>query len=436
LSILGTLVRSTMARQSAWSLAVRVLATVGGFLFALVSARLLGSEGYGVVAVTLSVAVIASTIATLGSNGLAVREVARCFATGSWSMLKRFLRWSGFVVMASSISLGVALLLIAPWSGPYKSALPYAAALILPLAAMLLLRGIIQGSSKPIAAQVPGDVVRWTVALAVIGGLFAIDRFSPNEILVAYGAGCMVALGVSIAIASRIVSGLPEDDRPGATQDAWIQKSLPFLGITAIGIVGTEINTLLLGVMAGPREAGLYQPIAKIAPLMLLVREAVEMPLAPRIVHDWEAGDKFCLQGRLKRAALGSVVVTAILVTGIIAAGPFILGAFGPEFVPNAELLLWIGVAQVINAALGAAPLVLSMVGGMKERLLAQVITLIVQAGSAIVLVPIWGARGAVFSLVAAILTWSIANWALAVRATGLDSSAVAGIISPLRKKP
>jgi O-antigen/teichoic acid export membrane protein len=79
--------------------------------------------------------------------------------------------------------------------------------------------------------------------------------------------------------------------------------------------------------------------------------------------------------------------------------------------------------AQIINSATGAAPTLLSMVGGMKERVAAQTLTLFVQTGTAILLVPAWGARGAAVSLVAAILTWSIANWALARRTTGLDTS-------------
>jgi O-antigen/teichoic acid export membrane protein len=421
---LPAVLNGPMARQSSYSLAIKLFAAVSGFLFSVAAARLLGPTGYGVVAVAVSVATIAATVAPLGSNGLAVREVARSFARAHWSNIRRFFRWSGTLVIGVAMLIGVALVVIAPWTGPYRTALPYAAALVPILAGSLWLRAVIQGSSRPIAAQMPGDAIRWSVTLVSIGAFAAFgSAFSPDMILLAYIAGCLVAFAVSMTIARRILCSIPETDEHAAEPVVWLRASLPFLGVTAIGILGTEINTLLLGSMSGPREAGLYQPIARIAPMMLLVRDAVEMPLAPRIVHDWERGETAQLQSRLHRAAAGSTIVTAIVATAVILAAPLILAAFGKEFVVYGYLLLWVGIAQLVNSAMGAAPLLLSMVGGMKERIIAQLMTLVVQAGLAFALVPIWGARGAAISLVAAILVWSLANWILAWRSTGLNTS-------------
>jgi O-antigen/teichoic acid export membrane protein len=421
---LTTSLMGPMARQAAFSLAIKIFSIGCGFLFAVVAARLLGARDYGVIAVALAATAVVSALAPLGANGLAVREVARLTAQRRWLDLRRFFRWSGWLVTTVSVLLGSTLFLVARWTGPYEVALSYAAVLV-PLSAVLLLgRGLIQGSGNTVAAQLPGDGIRWLtalIALAIVAS--ASTNASPADVIFAYAAGCAVALGVTIFIAGRLMAGLEHGDSAPSKIEPWLGRSVPFLGITAIGIFGTETNTLLLGALSGPQEAGLYQPIAKIAPLMLLVREAVEMPLAPRIVHDWEAGHLKQLQHRLSQAALASTIVTTIIVASIVFASSFILGAFGQEFVANADLLLWIGLAQIINSATGAAPTLLSMVGGMKERVAAQTLTLFVQTGTAILLVPAWGARGAAVSLVAAILTWSIANWALARRTTGLDTS-------------
>jgi O-antigen/teichoic acid export membrane protein len=100
-----------------------------------------------------------------------------------------------------------------------------------------------------------------------------------------------------------------------------------------------------------------------------------------------------------------------------------ILAVFGPEFTRYQYLLLWIAVAQLINAATGAAPLLLAMGGDMKRRIRAQAATLVTQAGLGLLLIPYFGAVGAAMSLIGAILTWSLLHWWLALRATNIDTS-------------
>jgi O-antigen/teichoic acid export membrane protein len=213
----------------------------------------------------------------------------------------------------------------------------------------------------------------------------------------------------------------------------WIAQSLPFLAIALFAIVGTEIGTLLLGWLSGPRQAGLYQPIAKLAPLMMLANEAIETALAPKIVNSWEENERESLQRRISRSALASAVATMGTTALIIAASPYILRAFGPEFTTYRRLIIWIGAAQVLNAASGAAPLLLAMTGDMKRRIGAQAATMTVQVGLGIALIPHLGAVGAVAALTSAILVWSLLHWWLALRATGIDTS-VFGVFRASRK--
>jgi O-antigen/teichoic acid export membrane protein len=87
------------------------------------------------------------------------------------------------------------------------------------------------------------------------------------------------------------------------------------------------------------------------------------------------------------------------------------------------QLLGWIAIAQVINAATGSAALMLAMSGDIMRRVFAQITTLVVQVGLGVLMVPTMGAVGAVASLVAAIIIWSVLHWWLALRVTGIDSS-------------
>lgn len=416
-----------MARQSIGSLLTKLFRLGCGFLFAVLAARLLGAHGYGIVAVAISLATVIATLALFGTNELAVREVALVSARKSWNELTVFALWAMRTVIIVSVVSAFAMAGASLLPGPYQRAL-LLGSLAVPLFALhLLLRGLILGSGSVVAAQIPMDVVRWIVTSLLIGLLF-LGRWAvtPSLVIFVVVIALATSLAVSAVILGRYLSRLPRTRAEATNQAQWLAQSLPFLAIALFGILGTEIGTLLLGWLSGPREAGLYQPIAKLAPLMMLANEAIETALAPKIVHSWEEDDQVALQRRVGRSALASALATTTIVAAIVIASPYILRAFGPEFIRYQWLIVWIGIAQVVNAATGAAPLLLAMTGDMKSRIGAQAVTMVVQVGLGLALIPAFGAPGAVAALTAAILVWSILHWWLALRATGIDTSLLA----------
>ena len=403
------------------------------FIFAAASARLLGPREYGVVAVALSTATVAATLASLGINDLAVRETATFWTRSASAELRSFVAWAVKSVARSSI---ICLLLMAAASlvpGPYRQAYLVGSLAVPILAEILVLRGVIQGMNRVILAQLPLEIVRWIVLLGLILMLI-LGRIpaSASIVIAMMIIGLAVALVVAIATLRSILSLASATPSKGP-QRKWLPQALPFLAISLFGIIGTEISTLLLGLLSGPREAGLYQPIARLAPVMILANGAIEAALAPRIVHLREQGDQQSLQRLVSRSALASAIATAGLSAAILVASPWILGAFGPEFQEYRYLLAWIAATQVINAAAGSAPLVLAMTGDMRTRISAQAATLAVQAGVGLLLVPKLGASGAVISLISAILTWALLHWWLAYRAIGIDTS-ILGLMRKARR--
>jgi O-antigen/teichoic acid export membrane protein len=416
-----------MARHSGGTLIARLFGVSCGFLYAVAVARLLGPRGYGIVAVAISSATVVATVALLGANQLAVREVASFSARADWSAVRRFVIWSARTVAIASVVTALVMAAASLLPGPYGRAVLLGSAAVPLLALLLLVRGLIQGTGSVVAAQFPTDVVRWIVTLLLIGLLFlGTWAITPSIVILVVVTALGTSLAVSAVILGRYLSRLPRTCTEASDQPQWLAQSLPFLAIALFGILGTEIGTLLLGWLSGPREAGLYQPIAKLAPLMLLANEAIETALAPKIVHSWEENDRQSLQRRVGRSALASALATAAIVAAIIIASPYILRAFGPEFIKYQWLIVWIGIAQVVNAATGAAPLLLAMTGDMKSRIGAQAVTMVVQVGLGLALIPAFGAPGAVAALTAAILVWSLLHWGLALRATGIDTSFVA----------
>jgi O-antigen/teichoic acid export membrane protein len=418
-----------MARHSIGTLLVRLFGIGCGFLYAVAVARLLGPHGYGIVAVAASTATLIATVSVLGTSELAVRETAALSARKAWSELRNFVRWSQRTVLFVSIMAGLLMACASLVPGPYAEVFLLGSAAVPLLAMQQVLKGVIQGSGNVIVSQLPTEVVRWVITFPLLALLF-FDRSvaTPVVIILLLVTALAFGLATSALHLRRLLRMMPRGGDISGSSNKWFVQTLPFLAVALFGIVGTEIGTLLVGIMSGPREAGLYQPIAKLAPLMVVANSAIEAALAPRIVHSWEDNDKKSLQRRVSRSARTSAVATAVIVVIIVAASPYILGAFGPEFTRYQQLVVWVGLAQVVNAATGAAPLLLAMTGDMKRRIGAQAVTMIVQAGLGLALIPPFGAVGAVASLTVSILVWSFLHWWLALRTTGIDTSLFGGI--------
>ncbi|QLC22456.1 oligosaccharide flippase family protein [Parasphingopyxis sp. CP4] len=423
-SLIAKLIPASFESQAAISLVIKLTNLGCGFVFAVVAARLLGPSGYGEVAVALSAMMIAATLACAGIDGLAVREMARVKAAEEWGILRGFGSWALLVGAGASIMVGFVLYLGSSRAGIYADEVALAAA-ITPLVSLLfILRGLQQGAGGVVAAQLPIDVVRWLILFVALGAtILMVAELAPIDIVTVALVSYAAALAVALVFYLRLIRNIPSSQQSAPRGRSWMIAATPFFGLAAFGIIGTEINTLLLGSFAGPRETGLYQPIAKIAPIMLLAVQAVAMPLAPTMAELWQKEAIDELKATVRRSTMLSTLSTTAIVGTIMLASPWILAAFGPEFQQYNYLLYWIGAAQIVNAAAGAGPMLLAMAGRMRDRLAVQAVTLIVQAGIGLALIERFGAEGAAIALITAILVWSLLHWAVALKTLGVDTS-------------
>jgi O-antigen/teichoic acid export membrane protein len=165
-------------------------------------------------------------------------------------------------------------------------------------------------------------------------------------------------------------------------------------------------------------------------------KDAIEMPLAPRIAAMWEAGERQGLRRLIARSALASMVATSVVAAAILLASPWIFAAFGSEFESVRVYLYWIAAAQIANAAFGPSALLLAMTGDMRRRVQAQAVILIVQGVLTFALVPAFGVKGAAVALSIQMVAWAGINWALAKRSTGIDTSVLSALRTGVATRP
>jgi len=207
--------KGPIARGALSSIAIRVASLGLWFLQAVLTARLLGPGGYGVVAVALSVVAIATTVTMLGLGQLAVREVAQLSAREDWGGLRGFLRFSTLTVFAFSTlaTIGIAVLarVTELFDPAFRTEIILATLLVPLLALLMVLRGLCQGFGGIVAAQAPGELLRPTILVASLGLLLltATVLTTTNYIAIAIAAALAGTITAALSLRRIVARRVP-----------------------------------------------------------------------------------------------------------------------------------------------------------------------------------------------------------------------------------
>jgi O-antigen/teichoic acid export membrane protein len=404
--------RGPIARSSIRSVVIRTGGLAVAFVQAILAARILGARGYGIASVALSAAQIAATLAAFGFGSLAVRELARLGAADRGDAVSWFVQTSSRRVTALALLAGGALSAttftnLIPES--YRSAVLIGGLVVPPLALLQLQRGVSQGLGRIVTALAPGELLRPVLVVAFLSIAAATQlQLEPHGYVTALAVASLLALGASLPFTLRAIPHAHMSAAAHSAAGKWRSESMPFLAMALVGILLGEINTLLLGWLTTPREAGMFQPVARLAPVMVLPVQAAGMRFAPRVAELWEKGRLDQIRHLRRVFTIWTLALTALVSVSLAAAGPWILQAFGREFAGSAMLLWIVAGAQIFNAACGPVGMLLTMRGRSRAALAGQLAGLVVSSALGLWLIPDHGALGAAISMAGGIVAWNL----------------------------
>lgn len=423
-----------VARGTLVSMAVRVVGLGLSFLQAVITARLLGPSAFGTIAIAISIAQVGATLTQLGFGSLAVRKVAQRLAVGDVSGVRSFVRNAIITVgCLSLVSSGIPFAVLV-FSGvklsQLDSALLMGGVMIAPLSFLILLRGIAQGQGKVALAQWPSEVMRPGLLVAVLVAIAIIGlRLGPLDFLGLVILSSTFAAAVACVLTLR---GLQNHDLASApiTDDGrLVLQAAPFLGITLVSILHSEMATLMLGALASSGEAGLYQPVARLAPLIALPMNAAAMSFTPRLARLWQCGERERAINLTWTFTIATFTAGALVFGAMALFAPAVLWLFGPEFAVAAPMLRLYAAGMLVVAACGPAGAIVTMIGRSHHALAALIAGALLQAVLGFVLIPSGGAFGATIAVTAGtLLTW-IAMLAFARKVGGFDPSLITAVV-------
>ncbi|WP_019905065.1 lipopolysaccharide biosynthesis protein [Methylobacterium sp. 77] len=410
--------------------AIRIAGAAFAYVAQVLMARLMGRTEYGIFAAVWVWIAILGHSSTLGFAQGACRFLPADQARGDIAHIRGFLIGGAFAtgICACAVALiGLALVWIqgSLLNGPYAGPL-LLAALVLPLFTLQdYLEGVARSQNWAVLAIAPPYLLRQGLIMAAMVGAVALG--APAEAWVAV-ACTLAATGFALAIQAgllilRLRSVLPPAE-PRYRWRQWLRACLPIAATELAHSAFNMIDVVVLSVMMPPMAVGLYFVATRIQQFVPFVQFAASAATAQRFTAIHASGDAPGLAELVRLQARLTFAATTAIGVAVIAAGPLLLGMFGPEFQGSLPILAVLVAGNVAASLFGPGEDLLTMIDG--ERLCAAITVAMLALAALLcaVFVPPLGLLGAAIAM-------AIAN---VLRGAGMAIAAflVHGIATPV----
>ena len=405
-----------------------------GILFGLhvLLARLLGVTQYGIYIYALTWANILVIASLLGSNTALVRFVAAYKAQGKWGLLRGIVRRSTQCVFVFSLLIGgiggVTVWFLRDRIGRDEAATFGVALILLPVLALVRLReASLRALKRVVRSQLPTTIIRPLLLGAMLSGLYFCLR-QPLLAIHAMAIDCVAVFAAFVIGALWLVRELPEQVRgaePIYADREWLKVSLPLLLIDGMFVVLNQTDIIMLGVIRGSQEAGIYSAASHISSLATFALIAVNMILAPMISELHHTGKKQDLQRIITLAARAIFVFTLLISAALTVSGRFVLCLFGSAFPVAFVPLLILLSGQIVNALAGSVGLIMIMTGNQNQAGAIVAVSAAVNIMLNALLIPLLGLTGAAISTAFTMVLWNIAMFIFVRSRLGISPSAI-----------
>jgi O-antigen/teichoic acid export membrane protein len=390
--------RGPIAQGAISSMALRVFNLSLGFCTALLLARLLGAEGYGVFAFGSGTALLFATLARSGLQTFLVRSFAAT-SHSAHALRNGALHFGLAVAIVSSLFAALIGLAVFAAGGaidnPALRQAAFVSALAAPAAAIAAVsQGVLRGRMKFVRAYAPEFVIVQAATLLGVFILHLAGALTALSALLCFTAAWAGAAAIGLRWMS---AALPPP--PGAKPEIpWRTWSITVGAMTLGGLVvflTGRIEMAALAAFAGPAEIGIYAIALRFAFLTTFPGFALSAGFAPTLSRLAATNDRKPMARRIALAArttsigaLGAAVL-AIALTWIL------LPLIDAEFVRARMAVVIMALGFTVQAMSGRPFEILSMLGFARITALTSIIGIVVGVMLMFVLIPAYGAVGA-----------------------------------------
>lgn len=402
--------RGAAGRMSLVVFLARLVNAAIAFLSQVLLARYMGSFEYGIFVVVWVTMVILGSISCLGLNASVVRFIPEYRARGQLAELRGILLASRlFVLVFSSLCAGFGMLAIRLFEPAIESyyVVPFYLGLVcLPMIALGdQLEGIARANSWALWSMAPAYFLRPLLILLFLWGAHAAG-YAPDATS-AMGAAILATYITTViqlaAVASRAEKGARGTRRRFLPRH-WAVVSLPIFLVEGFFFLLTNADVLMVGRFLPPADVAVYYAAVKTLALVHFVYFAVKAGVAQRYAAYIHSGERQALARFARETVSWTFWPSLAMGAVVLVLGKPVLMLFGPGFDAGYPLLFLLVGALVARAAVGPAESLLTMSGHQNACAAVYALTLAINVGLNVVLIPMIGLWGAAVATAIAML--------------------------------
>jgi O-antigen/teichoic acid export membrane protein len=396
-------------------------------------ARVLGVDGFGVYSIAFTWTMLLGTVIGLGLGPLAVRELPKYMVRGDHgAVLGYIVMWAGSVLITAVI---VAALLAGletyglvdlgvGWRWVALAA--FVQALVLGLSTQL------NGFQQILRAQMLETILRQSLYLGILA-LFVFLGLSldPSRVFSLSILAALPVVGLmGVLLWRTLTNELPHPRAPMTFRPAlWFAASLPLLASTFATQMQTNLDVLMLGVLADDAAVGRYRAASRGADLALIANGLAVQVLGPMLSKALAQDKKALAQSLISQSAAVSGGLGVLICGALILFPTLYLGLFGADFQAAAPALQILAAAQAVSLLSGPVAMILVMLGREKMVLMVSLSSLALNFTLNFLLIPIWGIEGAAIATFIAVVMVKLTLLVVVLRVSGFDPT----VWSPVR---
>lgn len=401
--------------------ALSVVALFGVQLFVAKSSSV---EVYGAYNYVMSMVTIGSLFIIWGGDRLALKKIPIFIAEQSKQLSREFVGKSLVLVVVNTVvAIPLCYYFLSKGELLIGSTFVFSVCLLLVFSVLKLNAAIARATNRVLFAEAITNLVRPMIFIVLFGAglLFQMPVTVGNVAL--FLLASFAAATVIIDWSNQKFSVGLLDGSKGLHQ---IKKTyvegVPYLFIGIGFPLLTSMDIILVGILGGVENVGIYAASSKVVSVVAMGLVAVNLLLGPKISKLHNTGSQEELQREINANNLVALLFVSCTSFFLLFFGVELLGFFGPEYKSGLAILHVLVAGQLVNTLCGPVNLVASLVGlqSFNARLLILVCGL--EFLSAIYLYDLYGVVGVAASAAVAL---SFVNIVLAYklwRSTGLHS--------------
>jgi O-antigen/teichoic acid export membrane protein len=390
-------------RQLALPGGAALLSRGGQTLLALVLARTLGVEGYGLFVFALGAAVLTGTFAAFGWSDVVNREMPRLIRHESWGLLRGLNRAADATAISLALAFAAGLLVAAPYFETLGPGLRMAALLAVPVTLLMLRQKQLVAVDHPTLGMMLDQGMAATLVLLVV----LIHPLDAEASLAAYGAAGLLLVGIGTVVFRRSLPVATYSARSEYRVSKWLSSGAAMFSSMLPRILVTRLDVLLVAPLAGLLQAGLFGSAFRISLLMTFPQLILQAVVTPRFSRAFAANDLAQVRKLfLLSAAFAFVTCFPLLLPALFIPDLVMATLFGPDFAAGGRGLFWLGIGQFV-AAFGVSLNTMIAMGGNHGAMGRQgLAVMLLTLAAGFLVIPQYGAGGAGAVLAGSSILW------------------------------